>query len=308
MNQIGAENQTSITIDDAMSESNELDSCYNCFQHFVTNGFSKIDESSFEGDIIKTSFFSSLSRNPQISYRTKIVAIHKNSNTSQCWKIRAHSFGVYAKAVADTRGGDANIKYAWYGASKNEICETVMHGFSWRRHSISVSPAKHGLDSVLCSGVDGSGGRHLLLCRVILGKQEVVREDSSDQFHPSSMDFDSAVDDISSPTRYIIWNTHLNYNILPCYILSFEAPPYLSGLTEPKTIKPKTWITFGTLISILSPFLDHSQRASLEEQYTNYLEKNITRPQMIERVRAIAGNQLLSAVVKLYTNKVQFWT
>ncbi|KAA3462618.1 putative inactive poly [ADP-ribose] polymerase SRO2 [Gossypium australe] len=84
-----------------------------------------------------------------------------------------------------------------------------------------------------------------------------------------------------------------------CYFLCFGS----KGLTEPKTIKPKTWITFGTLISILSPFLDHSQRASLEEQYTNYLEKNITRPQMIQRVRAIAGNQLLSAVVKLYTNK-----
>lgn len=146
MNQIGEENQTSITIDDALSESNQVDSRYNCFQHFVTNGFSKIAESSFEGDIIRTSFFSSLSRNPQISHRTKIAAIHKNFNTSRCWRIRAHSFGVYTKAVADKCGGDANIKYAWYGASKNEICETVVHGFSWRRHSISVYAAKHGLD------------------------------------------------------------------------------------------------------------------------------------------------------------------
>ncbi|GMJ09713.1 similar to RCD one 2 [Hibiscus trionum] len=289
-------------ISDAMSESNEIVSASNCFHHFVANGFSKLDQSSLESCIIQTS----VSQNLHMAKKTRVVAIHKNMNTSRSWQIRAHSFRVSIKAVADKCGGDANVGYAWYGASGDEISEIVTHGFSWRiksaavTHNISLSPAKHLLDSVLSSTVDENGLRHLLLCRVILGKQEVVTGDSSHQFHPSSPEFDSGVDDISAPTKYMVWNCRLNFSILPCYIVSFEAP-YLS---ESKIIKPiSSWITFPTLISILSRFLDQSRMASLKKQYTDFKEKRITRPQMIQRVKQIAGNQGLSAILKMYTDK-----
>ncbi|KAK8537272.1 hypothetical protein V6N12_043440 [Hibiscus sabdariffa] len=243
MNRIVEEDQVSMIMDndeiseisDAMSGSNEIVSGSNCFEHFVANGFSKIDESSLETCIIQTS----VSQNFQMAKRRRVVAVHKNLNTGRSWQIREHSFRVSAKAVADKCGGDARIRYAWYGASRDEICEIVTHGFSWRSkagggsHGISLSPAKHLLDSVLSSTVDESGLRHLLLCRVILGKQEVVTGDSSDQFHPISSEFDSGVDDISAPTKYIIWNSRLNFSILPCYIVSFEAP-YLSGKKDYK--------------------------------------------------------------------------
>ncbi|GMI99736.1 hypothetical protein HRI_003642900 [Hibiscus trionum] len=318
MNRIVEEDQVSMIMDDeeiseisdAISGSNETEivSGSNCFEHFVENGFSKIDQSSLETCIIQTS----VAQNLQMDKRPRVVAVHKNLNTSRSWQIRAHSFRVSAKAVADKCGGDARIRYAWYGASRDEICEIVTHGFSWRSkaaagsHSISLSPAKHLIDSVLSSTVDEIGLRHLLLCRVILGKQEVVTGDSSDQFHPISSEFDSGVDDISAPTKYIIWNSRLNFSILPCYIVSFEAP-YLSGfkgLTEAKTVEPKSsWITFPTLISILSRFLDQSRMASLKKQYTGFKARKITRPQMIQRVKEIAGNQLLSAIFNMYTNK-----
>ncbi|KAK8657344.1 hypothetical protein V6N13_035588 [Hibiscus sabdariffa] len=307
MNRIVEEDQVSMTMDDgeisdATSGSNEIDSGSNCFEHFVANGFSKVDESSLEACIIQTS----VSQNLEMAKRPRVVAVHKNLNTSRSWQIRAHSFRVSAKAVAEKCGGDARIRYAWYGASRDEICEIVTHGFSWRTkagggsHSRSLSPAKHLLDSVLSSTVDENGLRHLLLCRVILGKQEVVTGDSSDQFHPISSDFDSGVDDISAPTKYIIWNSRLNFSILPCYIVSFEAP-YLS---ETKPLKPKSpWMTFPTLISILSRFLDHSRMASLKRQYAYFKGRKITRPQMVQRVKEIAGNQLLSSIFDIYTNK-----
>ncbi|XP_039058628.1 probable inactive poly [ADP-ribose] polymerase SRO2 isoform X1 [Hibiscus syriacus] len=310
MNRVVEEDQVSMIMDDeeisdAMSGSNELVSGSNCFEHFVANGFFKIDQSSLESCIIQTS----VSQKLQMSKRTRVVAIHKNFNSSRSWQIRAHSFRVTAKAVADKCGGDAQIRYAWYGASRDEICEIVTHGFSWRSksaadsHSISLSPAKHVIDCVLSSTVDESGLRHLLLCRVILGKQEPVTGDSSNQFHPISSEFDSGVDDISAPTKYINWNSRLNFSILPCYIVSFEAP-YLKGLTEVKTIRRKSsLVTFPTLISILSRFLDQSRMASLEKQYTYFKGKEITRPQMIQRVKEIAGNMLLSAIFNMYTNK-----
>lgn len=44
------------------------------------------------------------------------------------------------------------------------------------------------------------------------------------QFHPSSEDFDSGVDNLLAPRRYIIWSSHMNTHILPEYVISFRAP------------------------------------------------------------------------------------
>ncbi|XWS63662.1 hypothetical protein CRYUN_Cryun06bG0120400 [Craigia yunnanensis] len=237
MNQVAVEDQVSVTIDyeeisDAMSESNEIDSA-DSFKFFLENGLAKIHESTLEDSIIRKSFFSGMGQNSLLVEKTKIVAIHKNLNSSWSGKARTQSFRVFSKAVADKCGGDANVKYVWYGASRDEIFEIVKHGFSCYRkvagnrdcyrHSISLSPAKFSIDSVLSSE---TGLRHLLLCRVILGKQEVVTD--SNQFLPSSPEFDSGVDDLSAPRKYIVWSAYMNSHILPCYIISFEAP-YLRG-------------------------------------------------------------------------------
>ena len=160
MNQIAVEDQVSVTIDydeisDATSGSNEIDSA-DSFKFFLENGLAKIHESTMEDSIIRTSFFSGMEKNSGSAKKTKIVAIHKKLNTSWSGKARAQSFRVFSKAVADKCGGNANIKYAWYGASRDEICEIVMHGFNWCikaagnrdccRHSISLSHAKFSFD------------------------------------------------------------------------------------------------------------------------------------------------------------------
>ncbi|XWS34795.1 hypothetical protein CRYUN_Cryun21dG0068100 [Craigia yunnanensis] len=320
MNQIVVEDQVSVTIDNdeiscVTSGSNEIDSNSDRFEFFIKNGLTKIHESSLEDSIIRTSFFSGLGQNSELAKKTKIVAIHKNLNSSWSGKARSQSFRVFSKAVADKCGGDANVKYAWYGASRDEICQIVMYGCSWSlkapgngdccRHSISLSPAKFPFDSVLPSEVDETGLMHLLLCRVILGKQEVVTADSN-QFHPSSPEFDSGIDDLSAPRKYFVWSAYMNSHILPCYIISFKTP-YVrgsKGLLEANTIKPRSpWMRFPTLISMLSRFLGPSEMASLNKQYRHFQEKRISRPQLIQRVKEIAGNQLLAAVVNLYTNK-----
>ncbi|KAK8481815.1 hypothetical protein V6N13_029775 [Hibiscus sabdariffa] len=229
---VAEEDQVSVILDneeisDALSGSNQIVSASNSFAHFLANGFSKLDQSCLESCIIQTSVSHNLR---MVTSCTRVVAIHRNLNTSRSWQVRAHGFRLSMKAVADKCGGDANVRYAWYGAPRDEIFEIVTHGFSWsmKAHSISLSPAKHLLDSVLSSTADESGLRHLLLCRVILGKQVVVTGESSNQFHPSSLEFDSGVDSISDPTKYMVWNSRLNFSVVPCYIVSFEAP-YLSG-------------------------------------------------------------------------------
>lgn len=80
------------------------------------------------------------------------------------------------------------------------------------------------LCSVKRSIADETGLKHVLLCRVILGKAELVPP-GSEQCRPSSEDFDSGVDDLSFPKKYIVWEIHINTRILPEYVISFRAPP-----------------------------------------------------------------------------------
>lgn len=77
--------------------------------------------------------------------------------------------------------------------------------------------------SMHLSTPDENGLRHLLLCRVILGSMELVPPGSR-QCHPSSKEFDSGVDNLLLPTKYIIWCTHMNTHILPEFVVSIRAP------------------------------------------------------------------------------------
>lgn len=71
--------------------------------------------------------------------------------------------------------------------------------------------------------VDENGVQYMLLCRVIMGNMELVQP-GSEQFHPSSENFDSGVDDLQDPKHYIIWNVNMNTHIFPEYVISFKAP------------------------------------------------------------------------------------
>lgn len=75
---------------------------------------------------------------------------------------------------------------------------------------------------------DDNGVKHMVLCRVILGKIEKV-EAGSQQSHPSSTEFDTGVDDPTFPTRYIVWCSNMNRHILPEYIVSFKSTNCLPG-------------------------------------------------------------------------------
>lgn len=78
------------------------------------------------------------------------------------------------------------------------------------------------------SDIDENGEQHVVLCCVIMGNiEQVVR--GTKQFHPNSEAYDSGVDDLSDPKRYIVWSTHMNTHILPEYIVSFKLRPPCQG-------------------------------------------------------------------------------
>lgn len=75
---------------------------------------------------------------------------------------------------------------------------------------------------------DEDGLSHLLLCRVLLGRMELVHP-GSEQYHPNSKEFDSGVDNLLSPKKYIVWSTHMNTHILPEFVISLRAHSYSKG-------------------------------------------------------------------------------
>ncbi|MED6106415.1 hypothetical protein PIB30_004649 [Stylosanthes scabra] len=195
----------------------------------VSNGLMNIlEEGSEEYQLIKNGFLRGMGF---MGHVTNVMAIHKNNvSSSLARQARFDSFMIFSKAVATKCGGDPNnvMRYAWYGSSLHNLKDIVSLGFQndhyhhhdhHQSHGVGVTlfSSKFSIDSAMCTREDESGLRHVMLCRVITGKMEAVAGGSK-QSHPSSTHYDTGVDDISSPTRHIIWPAFINSHIHPDYI------------------------------------------------------------------------------------------
>ncbi|KAL7588875.1 probable inactive poly [ADP-ribose] polymerase SRO2 isoform X1 [Lactuca sativa] len=186
----------------------------------------RIEEGTRDYVNVKRSFVNGM-RN--FDKHIEVVAIHRrNYQSSVIDEARLEAFRVFAAAVASRNGGDPNIKFGWYGGSREEIREILFHGFcsfenrsSSHGHGVYFSPANNPIASARLSIADVDGLMHVLLCRLILGKPEPIPFGSQIDL-PTSTEFNSGVDDISSPTKYIIWEPYMNTTILPIFIVTFK--------------------------------------------------------------------------------------
>lgn len=83
------------------------------------------------------------------------------------------------------------------------------------------------LISAMLSETDENDEKHIILCRVTLGKCEKV-EAGSQQSNPSGAEYDSGVDDLKNPKWYVVWYANMNTHILPECVVSY-IPMNLSG-------------------------------------------------------------------------------
>lgn len=277
------------------------------FQMFG-NGLIKVDEEERLYKLIKQRFISGMGC---LGARTTVVAIHRNSCSTVFGQARLQTFLLHSQATLKKRGGNVNIKHAWYGTSRDGIEKIISHGFGklenngLHGYGVYLSPGDSPLLSAKSLDVDEDGLRHLLLCRVVMGNVEVVHP-GSDQSHPSSEEFDSGVDNLSSPKRFIVWSTHMNSHILPECVISFRAPRCLKGTIEIQDSlrKPTSpWMLFSTLFSVLSRFLPQNTINLIAKHHGDYKEKKISRQELIQRIRRITGDKLLIAVIKSFKDK-----
>lgn len=276
------------------------------------NGLVRLDEEDRLHDLIKNRLFEGLG---SVGLHTKIVAIHRNSYSTVMGQARIRSFQIYSRAMEKKCEGNANIKYAWYGSSRDGIAKILSYGFGHGGEvenngmygcGVYLSPDDSPLESFNSSSVDHDGIQHILLCRVLLGKMEAVHP-CSEQSNPSSDEFDSGVDNLLAPKKYIVWSTHMNTHILPEYVISFKSPPCLKGFLKSQDLplrKPTSpWMPFSSLISVLSKYLPPSTINLITKHHCDHREKKISRHELIQRVRQLTGDELLIRVIKCFRTK-----
>ncbi|KAL9667198.1 hypothetical protein QQ045_001547 [Rhodiola kirilowii] len=112
-------------------------------------------------------------------------------------------------------------------------CGRIMaHGFGVpsdveKSHGVGVHLSPIGLPqlSVMKFEPDENGEKHVILCRVLLGKVEKVEkvDAGSKQYRPASTNYDNGVDDLKNPKHFIVWCTNMNTHILPQCVVSFKS-------------------------------------------------------------------------------------
>ncbi|KAL8141963.1 hypothetical protein V2J09_014995 [Rumex salicifolius] len=261
-----------------------------------------VDEEDRVHNIIKQKFLSSLGS----GVAADVVAIHRRIWSAAPAQANLMAFKIYLRALAQKNSGIANAKFAWFGTSKAGVEKIIAHGFSHEEinrspdavhgRGVYLSPDDYPLNSVQSTVEDENGLRHVLLCKVLLGNMELILP-GSDQTHPSSDRFDSGVDSIVTPKRYIVWSTNMNTHILPEFVISFRAA--IDSPPQPPA-PPSPWMSFPALFGVLSGMLPPDSLCLINNHYNDFKEKRIPRDELVRTIRRVAGDKLLATVIRSF--------
>ncbi|XP_022717382.1 inactive poly [ADP-ribose] polymerase RCD1-like isoform X2 [Durio zibethinus] len=240
--------------------------------------------------------------------------------------------------------GNANIQYAWLAPSKAALPIIMMHGLG--HCDLSAIPHIYGTGVHLAAAeftnacasycdVDEKGVQYMILCRVIMGKMELLRPGSG-QCLPRSEDVDSGVDDLQHPKYYIVWNMNINTHIYPEFVISFKLSSNAKGVTAssegPKghlpvpmvelgsinhqtpnsggsqendpslgsnTSKtPKSpWMPFPMLFAAIQKKIPPMDMDQVANHYELFRAKKISRDDFVKQLRLIVGDSLLRSTI-----------
>nr|GMD93904.1 probable inactive poly [ADP-ribose] polymerase SRO3 [Ipomoea batatas] len=139
-----------------------------------------------------------------------ITAIHQRVRKGgSVERAEYDAFQKQAGLVRQARG-NSKVVFAWLGTTVQGVHSIMSHGFGATGMmsgpgplgaGLYLSPVRSPRMSALTAQVDENGEKHLVLCRVILGKCGKI-EVGSLQLSHSRMDFDTGVDDLKNPQWY----------------------------------------------------------------------------------------------------------
>ncbi|KAK1651828.1 hypothetical protein QYE76_069633 [Lolium multiflorum] len=266
----------------------------------------RLDEADKFYQVVRKLFLSGIA--PRVG-GVAITAVHKVAQGA-----RARAFQQQGQLLAAARGeGGGNAKFAWYGAPEADVAAAVEHGFGrtnsrvlgHRAHGdgVHLSPPQSPYTSAMLAKADENGEAHIVLCRVLMGRPETVAAGSS-QFHPSSDDYDSAVDNMQNPKWYVVWSTDMNTRILPEYVVSFKCPSLQQAqvtseaTSELRKPSPASRDMFPTLLAEIQRFVPTSKLQTLQGTYSRFKKGHIKKDQFIRFLRAFIGDRVLTTVAK----------
>lgn len=262
-----------------------------------------------EGDkaftIVKELFLSGLG----LSGAT-ITGIHQYSRPGPLDRARCEVFQKQIEITKAARGGEANMTFAWHATSAKGVESILAHGFGMPSTvpdseacgiGIYLSPVRSPHVSAMLSEVDDYGEKHVILCRVILGKCEKVGAQSQ-QSYPSSTSFDTGVDDVVHPNWYVVWCANMNTHILPECVVSYRSSNHVPGqLNEspfskwmPNASNPLT----AMLFSKLGRSLPASKVLELRTLCGIYKEGKVTKDTFVRQLRSIVGDEMLLSAIR----------
>ncbi|XP_042494233.1 inactive poly [ADP-ribose] polymerase RCD1-like isoform X2 [Macadamia integrifolia] len=233
-----------------------------------------------------------------------ITSIRKCLHSSPFALSRLEMYKTQEMMTKADNKGVSNIKLAWHATSAELIPDILSRGFNRPKklsgsdcygYGIYLSPQGSAYTSALLSKMDHNGEKHLLMCRVIMGNVEKVQQ-GANQFYPSSIEFDTGVDDLEKPKWYIVWTSKMNRHILPQFIVSFQSKGYPIGpsrrITTPTTQETSN-STFLKLLFKLKSSLPPSKVQELESFHTMYMAGELTNDFFMRQVKLIIGDDTL---------------
>ncbi|XP_044318563.1 uncharacterized protein [Triticum aestivum] len=225
--------------------------------------------------------------------------------------------------LAAARGADGgNAKFAWYGAPSVDVAAAaVEHGFGRMNNrvlfhhahgdDVHLSPPRSPYASATLANVDENGEAHIMLCRVLLGRPEAIPAGSS-KLHPSSDNYDSAIDNMQNPQWYVVWGKDMNMRILPEYVVSFKCPNLhqmqgSSGANSTlKKPSPVAHDMFPTLLAEIQWFMPSSKLQTSQGTYNcfkpaamkSFIEKGLQKMILASQISSEEAHDPLDAALR----------
>ncbi|KAL9359466.1 hypothetical protein Peur_047589 [Populus x canadensis] len=232
-----------------------------------------------------------------------ITAIHQCTRKGLSGEARQE---VFLKQIEITKAarGVSNTVYAWYGAPAKEVESILAHGFGGPRkvssagetYGVGVYLSPFGLPhmSAKFAEADDNGEKHIILCRVILGNVETVVA-GSQQYYPSSIDFDTGTDDPKNPKWYVVWSSVMNRHIIPECVVSFKSSINVPGQARGST---HTKYSLEKLFSKLRSWLPPEKIQEVAKLYDVYRAGKLTKNIFIRHLRGVAGDYVLLSAIR----------
>lgn len=237
-----------------------------------------------------------------------ITRIHQCTRTGPIHKARYDVFLKQMEIVKKARG-ESNMVFAWHGTSAMGVQSILTHGFGLSNlaqgsqahgNGVHLSSLKFPYNSALMSEVDVNGEKHVILCRVILGKCEKV-EAGSQQMFPSSVDFDSGADDLENPRWYVVWCNNMNTHVLPEVVVSYRPANNVQGRftgASVNSVPTSSSPLIANLISKLKRSLPPPKVQELQNLYSSFKDGEVGKEIFLKQLRSVVGDAMLRSIIQ----------